>query len=74
MSNEPAAKVAGPPVVPRYAKKKVRVLGREMAYYEVGSGDPIVFVPPALRHPAGWQRPGEKEGVFWMQRCSSCSI
>jgi haloalkane dehalogenase len=28
----------------RYEKKRVKVLGREMAYVEVGSGDPIVFL------------------------------
>jgi haloalkane dehalogenase len=28
----------------RYEKKRVNVLGREMAYVEVGSGDPIVFL------------------------------
>lgn len=28
----------------RYPKKKVEVLGREMAYVEVGQGDPIVFL------------------------------
>ena len=28
----------------RYAKKRTKVLGHEMAYVEVGSGDPIVFL------------------------------
>jgi haloalkane dehalogenase len=28
----------------RYEKKRMNVLGREMAYVEVGSGDPIVFL------------------------------
>jgi haloalkane dehalogenase len=28
----------------RYEKKRVNVLGREMAYVETGSGDPIVFL------------------------------
>src|ERR1700739_35735 len=29
---------------PRYPKQKRKVLGREMAYVEVGQGDPIVFL------------------------------
>lgn len=28
----------------RYQKKKIEVLGRKMAYVEVGEGDPIVFL------------------------------
>lgn len=28
----------------RYEKKRMEVLGHEMAYVEVGSGDPIVFL------------------------------
>jgi haloalkane dehalogenase len=32
------------PAEERYTKKRARVLGREMAYVEVGSGDPIVFL------------------------------
>ena len=31
-------------VAPRYETKYVSVLGKQMAYFEVGSGDPIVFV------------------------------
>jgi len=27
-----------------YQKKRMNILGREMAYVEVGSGDPIVFL------------------------------
>ena len=29
---------------PRYEKKRIEVLGRNMAYVEVGDGDPIVFL------------------------------
>ena len=41
---------AGPPVAPAfpaeptYATKRVDVLGKTMAYFEAGYGDPIVFV------------------------------
>jgi len=32
------------PVEPQYEKKTVSVLGKQMAFWEIGSGDPIVFV------------------------------
>ena len=34
----------------RYEKKTIEVLGKRMAYVDVGSGDPIVFPP---RQPDG---------------------
>ncbi len=34
----------------RYGKKRVDVLGKYMAYVEVGLGDPIVFLASILEH------------------------
>jgi haloalkane dehalogenase len=36
--------MASPDPSERYPKKSVEVLGRKMAYVEVGEGDPIVFL------------------------------
>jgi len=50
MSNKPAAPAAAPGKASRisaafpYQKQRRRVLGREMAYVEVGKGDPIVLL------------------------------
>jgi hypothetical protein len=44
-----------------YDKRRLRVLGSEMAYVEVGEGDPIVLLPERSR--TGCLRPRGPRGM-----------
>ena len=62
--------LAPPPAAPRYAKKRVAVGdGKEMAYLDVGEGDPIVLVHGSPTSSYMWRvapafRVGNSMGLF----------